>query len=768
MRNGVYAAISLAVAVTAATLALLLGGDSPSTTGTRTVAPVTVPDPRPSIPTPTRTPAPRAMATPSPTPAAPPPPTPTPPSPGVLTLAPSSGVAAGSTAPERTSPPPIPYGAFDAAGEASTAGSYALLVVEDGVTRTVETYEELRTKVTLARFHTVDAEGESRAERYDAVAVGDLFEWRQAEDCWTRYQVTSTQEPAEGVTTREFGVRWMTYAFTGCSGPIAPDAAVALDLGPLPDLGNPRLAYPIRHGPWQLVPEDWGGDTEAAEDRRPPWRYDRAPLPDTRLFHARQLPYWRDPALSWPWTLLVAERESASPYQYGYRATYGTTTGIETFTISASVAFLDGERTAVECESVCHETRVIAGRPARISYSPPNPFNPTVAPATVRVYDRETEARYVIRESDQLLLGGRIADALAIARSLFEPEPEHPGVLRYGHVDTLGTVEEPGSYAFLSGTDPTAPVVDTFDGLRDGSATALLIHTADVDGTSHGERFDSLAAGDRFEWRRADDCWVRYRVTEVLPEPARGVPRKLLGVESETYAFTGCRGVMPEHAYATFDFNPLPDLGGTTLATLVVHGPWQLVPEDWEGERRAVRATTDRRLARNRRASSAVPRIQATWRWPWPSRQRIASTLPPDWVFAGTYSGSTPRRHVGLVRALERLVGGRSGGRDLRDAPHRGARRAPSHPRAQGRPSARPARSATARALVTYSPARRGPRHHSSPSRSPSTTPRPRPSTRCSGYDPSLAGSQRRRRARDRARPLRAVDPSVRHETARQ
>ena len=140
-------------------------------------------------------------------------------------------------------------------------------------------------------------------------------------------------------------------------------------------------------------------------------------------------------------------------------------------------------------------------------------------------------------------------------------------LLRYSaYDDAAGEAATAGSYAFLSGADGAASVVATYEGLRDGTAKRLLIHKSDTQGVSRATLYDAAAAGEFFEWRESNDCWVRYRVTEVLPGPAGGAPRKLLAVEWTTYAFTGCSGVIAVNADVAFDWGPLPDLGGPNLA----------------------------------------------------------------------------------------------------------------------------------------------------------------------------------------------------------
>ena len=48
---------------------------------------------------------------------------------------------------------------------------------------------------------------------------------------------------------------------------------------------------------------------------------------------------------------------------------------------------------------------------------------------------------------------------------------------------------------------------------------------------SHAPLYVGVAAGDIVEWRVADDCWVRYEVTSLLPDPPATAPRKHLAVE---------------------------------------------------------------------------------------------------------------------------------------------------------------------------------------------------------------------------------------------
>lgn len=68
------------------------------------------------------------------------------------------------------------------------------------------------------------------------------------------------------------------------------------------------------------------------------------------------------------------------------------------------------------------ETRVIAGRPAFVTYSPPGPnYNPGAMPS-LWIHDPETDVHYVIRGRDGALLGGPPDLLITIAASLFHSE----------------------------------------------------------------------------------------------------------------------------------------------------------------------------------------------------------------------------------------------------------------------------------------------------------------------------------------------------------
>ena len=98
---------------------------------------------------------------------------------------------------------------------------------------------------------------------------------------------------------------------------------------------------------------------------------------------------------------------------------------------------------------------------------------------------------------------------------------------RYNRLDTTGAVATPGSYAFLAHPDDTTTAVTTYEALRDGTTTALLIHESDAHGALQTALYDSVEAGDLFEWHQADDCFVRYQVTEVKPDPSGTVPSQV-------------------------------------------------------------------------------------------------------------------------------------------------------------------------------------------------------------------------------------------------
>ena len=243
------AVATLVLVAMAAVGVLALRGDSPSPPASIATPPAVATSPAPT-PSPTPTVAPTPEPTPSATPS--PSPTPTPSAPPTATPTPEPGG------------PVMRYDRFDPTGEASKPGSYAFLTPDGDTTRVVETYEELRTASTVMRVHTTDADGVSHAAFYDSVEVGEVVEWREADDCWTRYQVTST--PTGTGATRDFGVNWATYAYTGCVGTATLDAATlaSYDWAP-PNIKSADITSPLYHGDYLVVPANARDDARATE-----------------------------------------------------------------------------------------------------------------------------------------------------------------------------------------------------------------------------------------------------------------------------------------------------------------------------------------------------------------------------------------------------------------------------------------------------------------------------------------------------------------------
>ena len=315
----------------------------------------------------------------------------------------------------------LSYNAYAAAGEAASAGSYAFLTDAANV---VATYEGLRDgTASQLLIHKVDAQEVSRAMLYDAVAAGDFFEWREADDCWVRYRVIEVLPDPPGAAPRKLlAIEWTTYAFTGCSGAIAANAAVVFDWGPLPDLGGPSLAAPVVHGPYQLVPEGWRGEVQEPRTHHPPGYSAANPTYTRDIAAARRLPYWRDPALPAGWTFSWATAGDVSGPTYGYWAVFATERGGHGLTIFGYYAdYRDHpEEASWRNARGAFETRTIVGRPARIAYSPPGPSHDDLFPVTVWIYDPATETEYAVLGQVKRLHGANVDALIAIARSLFE------------------------------------------------------------------------------------------------------------------------------------------------------------------------------------------------------------------------------------------------------------------------------------------------------------------------------------------------------------
>ena len=160
-----------------------------------------------------------------------------------------------------------------------------------------------------------------------------------------------------------------------------------------------------------------------------------------------------------------------------------------------------------------------------------------------------------------------------------------PWCLRYDRLDAAGEVASSGEWAILGGN---GAVLTTWEQLR-SEAAALRVHQIDAGGASWASEFGAVAVNDLFEWRLADDCWVRYRVTDAPVAPSGASGRWEFPVEWMTYAATGagCTGEVGASAVLRVDEAPLPVTSHAipapsfVAATPVRHGPYLMYPAWW-------------------------------------------------------------------------------------------------------------------------------------------------------------------------------------------
>lgn len=359
------------------------------------------------------TPTPFATATPSPSPT---------PIPATATAPPPP-----SATPTELSLTGFQYDTYDLTGAVATSGSYAFLADAADPSSVVTTYEGLRDgTATALLIHTTDADGVSRAGVYDAVEPGDLFEWRQSNDCWVRYRVTFAPTEATGAT-RTLGVDWLAYTYTGCRGRIDPDRAYHIGWSP-PVIASRAagsrpvrlITSPTRFGPFllfrdreddlepfvELWPEPPGRASGESADTQPEW-------PSRDPDEVRRHPLWRDPVLPAGWVLTGHEAHDlgwVSVLAVNETEEYGLEVHIEWSPWGPRRESVPGVNVS--------EARIIDGHPAVLWYDPTGTLDIPVN--LVRIYDEATGVIYAVAGYTGVDIDTLVAVALSFLRGSAE------------------------------------------------------------------------------------------------------------------------------------------------------------------------------------------------------------------------------------------------------------------------------------------------------------------------------------------------------------
>ena len=496
----------------------------------------------------------------------------------------------------------LTYGAPSTTGSVTDDGDYAFLSDPADLTNAVTTYEGLRDGTTTGLvIHQNDSAGTSQADFYDDVDAGDVVEWREADACWVRYQVTEVKDDPSGSPPRKLlAVKAYSHAYTGCSGALSATGNPAFTWTPtLVQRGN--ITVPIWHGPVVVAPAGWTATTLPELTPRTP---NTGPWPPS----IDEMP---DPDLGPGWTGNVVPGLYEGLLEGYYSHSEGGNLTINIYPLLTSpfrVKSIDNAYTTDVLEFF-----LLDGRPAWVGYDRELGIT-SYDWNSVTVYDEATDL-IIAASGGRRSQGNDPTELIALVRKFLaavspppaetppppatppdapipEPpaEPAAPGEpaprsFRYDTYDRSGAVTEPGQYVFLADPADPASVVTTYEGLRDGTATALLIHTHDAHGVPQADLYGTVEAGDLVEWKQAADCFVRYQVTAV-PDPPGDAVTRAFGVAWMTYAFTGCSGVISTTGTTTVDVTwgaVLSDLGGPTLTVPIRHGGAQILPRGWTG-----------------------------------------------------------------------------------------------------------------------------------------------------------------------------------------
>ena len=218
-----------------------------------------------------------------------------------------------------------------------------------------------------------------------------------------------------------------------------------------------------------------------------------------------------------------------------------------------------------------------------------------------------------------------------------------PWCLRYDRLDAAGEVASAGEWAILGGN---GEVLATWEQLRSDAAT-LRVHQTDAGGNSWASEFGAVAVNDLFEWRKSDDCWVRYRVTGAPVAPSGASGRWEFPVEWMTYAATGtgCTGEVGAGAVLSVDESVPAALSAFAITSPVRHGAFLVLLNSWDGALETVTRHEPPPPAADGATGAAAPVTEGStrslaearrfryWRDP---------VLPAGWTFGSAAIGSEP------------------------------------------------------------------------------------------------------------------------------